>query len=125
MSLRTTPVARQVIGCAIAVHRELGPGLLESAYEPCLEYELLKADLRVVRQVPIPLDYRGLRMDCAFRADLIVQDAVLVEVKCVNAILPLHVAQVLTYLKLTGLREALIVNFNEALLKDGLRSVLC
>ncbi|MEZ5319014.1 MAG: GxxExxY protein [Vicinamibacterales bacterium] len=125
MSLRTTPVARQVIGCAIAVHRELGPGLLESAYEPCLEYELLKADLRVVRQVPIPLDYRGLRMDCAFRADLIVQDAVLVEVKCVNAILPLHVAQVLTYLKLTGLREALIINFNEALLKDGLRSVLC
>ena len=117
-------VAGEIIGAAIEVHQELGPGLLESAYEPCLEYELTKRGLRVERQVAIPVTYDGTRIDCAYRLDLVVDRDVIVEVKSVEQLLPIHDAQVLTYLKLSGARQALLFNFNCLRLKDGLRSFL-
>lgn len=111
----------QVIGAAIEVHRELGPGLLESAYERCLAHELACRDLCFETQKEVPLLFKGQKIDAGFRVDLIVELRVLVELKTVEQLLPLHTAQVLTYLKLTGLRTALLINFNVPLLKDGIK----
>lgn len=124
MSLITTPTATAVIGCAIRVHSALGPGLFESVYEDCLAHELSKAGLAVRRQVALPLTYDGRVFPRAFIADLIVADAVLVELKCVERLLPIHSAQVLTYLRLSGLEKGLLINFNVVKLKDGLKSFL-
>lgn len=124
MPLHASPVARQIIGSAIEVHRVLGPGLLESAYERCLARELRGANLDVKNQVEIPVVYKGDAIDCSYRADLIVANEVLVEVKSVASLSPLHLAQTLTYLKLTGLKQALVLNFNVVRLKDGIRSLL-
>jgi GxxExxY protein len=110
-----------IIGAAIAVHRELGPGLLESVYEKCLALELTKSGLQVCSQKEIPLTYKGLALESGFRADLIVENRVLIELKSVDQLLPVHTAQVLTYLKLTGLRTALLINFNVQLLKNGIK----
>jgi GxxExxY protein len=110
-----------IIGAAIAVHRELGPGLLESVYEKCLALELNKSGLQVCSQKEIPLTYKGLALESGFRADLIVENKVLIELKSVDQLLPVHTAQVLTYLKLTGLRTALLINFNVQLLKNGIK----
>jgi GxxExxY protein len=110
-----------IIGAAIAVHRELGPGLLESVYEKCLALELTKTGLQVCSQKEIPLTYKGLALESGFRADLIVENRVLIELKSVDQLLPVHTAQVLTYLKLTGLRTALLINFNVQLLKNGIK----
>ena len=96
------PLTCEVIGAAIEVHRELGPGLLESAYEACLLHELQQVGLRVSSQVPFPLVYNGLKLDIGYRIDLIVEDLVIVEIKCVEAIAPVHKAQLLSYLRLTG-----------------------
>jgi GxxExxY protein len=109
------------IGAAIAVHRELGPGLLESVYEKCLALELSKSGLQVCSQKEIPLTYKGLALESGFRADLIVENRVLIELKSVDQLLPVHTAQVLTYLKLTNLRTALLINFNVQLLKNGIK----
>jgi GxxExxY protein len=108
-----------IIGAAIEVHRALGPGLLESAYAKCLALELREAGLRFHREVPIPLSYKGLRLDVSYRADLIVEEKVIVEVKCVQKLEPIHRAQLLTYLKLTGLRIGLLFNFNSPMLRTG------
>ncbi len=113
-----------VIGAAIAVHRELGPGLLESAYEACLMYELQQRGLRVEQQVYQPVIYKGLKLDCGYRLDLVVEDQVIVELKAVSAILPIHEAQLLTYLKLRKLRLGLLINFNVPLLKNGIKRLL-
>jgi GxxExxY protein len=110
-----------IIGAAIAVHRELGPGLLESVYEKCLALELTRTSLHVCSQKEIPLTYKGLALESGFRADLIVENRVLIELKSVDQLLPVHTAQVLTYLKLTGLRTALLINFNVQLLKNGIK----
>jgi GxxExxY protein len=110
-----------IIGAAIAVHRELGPGLLESVYEKCLALELNKSGLQVCSQKEIPLTYKGLALESGFRADLIVENKVLIELKSVDQLLPVHTAQVLTYLKLTNLRTALLINFNVQLLKNGIK----
>jgi len=110
-----------IIGAAIAVHRELGPGLLESVYEKCLALELTKSGLQVFSQKEIPLTYKGLALESGFRADLIVENKVLIELKSVDQLLPVHTAQVLTYLKLTNLRTALLINFNVQLLKNGIK----
>jgi GxxExxY protein len=110
-----------IIGAAITVHRELGPGLLESVYEKCLALELTKSGLQVCSQKEIPLTYKGLALESGFRADLIVENRVLIELKSVDQLLPVHTAQVLTYLKLTGLRTALLINFNVQLLKNGIK----
>ena len=110
-----------IIGAAIAVHRELGPGLLESVYEKCLGLELTKPGFQVCSQKDIPLTYKGLALESGFRADLIVENKVLVELKAVDQLLPVHTAQVLTYLKLTSLQTALLINFNVPLLKNGIK----
>ncbi len=115
------PLSEQVIGLAIEVHRALGPGLLESAYEACLCHELSELELPFKRQVPLPIAYKGVRLDCGYRLDLVVADELVVELKAVDRILPVHHAQLLTYLKLSGFQTGLILNFNVPMLKDGIK----
>jgi GxxExxY protein len=110
-----------VIGFAIEVHRELGPGLLESVYEECLARELTATGLTVERQVPIAADYKEWRLELAFRADLIVERQLLVEIKAIDRLLPVHEAQVVTYLRFSGMSVGLLLNFNNLRLKDGLK----
>jgi GxxExxY protein len=112
-------LTEQVIGAAIEVDRTLGPGLLESAYEECLCREFNLRGLAFQRQVPLPVEYKGVKLDCGYRLDLIVQDAVVLELKCADHILPVHEAQLLTYLKLTGKHVGVIINFNVAALVRG------
>ena len=112
-------LTEKVIGAAIEVHRTLGPGLLESAYEECLCREFSLRGLAFQRQVPLPVEYKGVELDCGYRLDLIVQDALVLEVKCVEHILPVHEAQLITYLKLTGKRVGMLINFNVATLVRG------
>jgi GxxExxY protein len=113
-----------VVGAAIEVHRRLGPGLLESTYETCLCRELSLRTISYQRQVPLPVGYRGLELDCGYRIDLIVEGSVIIEVKSVRKVLPIHRAQVLTYLKLTGIRVALLINFNVEVLRTGLYRIV-
>ena len=110
-----------IIGAAISVHRELGPGLLESVYEKCLAFELADQGFSVTTQKEIPVSYKNLTFDCGFRADLIVENKVLLELKSIDQFLPVHTAQVLTYLKLSKLRTGLLINFNVPLLKSGIK----
>ena len=123
-NIQTDPVASAIIGAAIEVHRCLGPGLLEAAYKVCLTYALAQRGLRIATEVPVPVVFKGIQMECGFRLDLLVDDGVIVEVKSVEHLLPVHTAQVLTYLRLTGARQALLINFNGATLTEGLRSFL-
>lgn len=116
-------ISGQIVDAAMQVHTRLGPGLLESVYERILAYELEKRGLKVARQVPIPFQYDDLRFDEGFRADLIVDDAVLVELKSVETLAPVHGKQVLTYLKLTNLGLGLLINFGAPLLKDGIKRI--
>jgi len=109
-----------LIGAAIEVHKALGPGLLESVYESCLCREAELRGLRYARQVELPISYKGVKLDCGCRADLLVEDSVVVEIKAVEAILPVHEAQLLTYLRLSGRRVGLLINFNVPVLKDGI-----
>ena len=112
-------VAKIIVDAAYKVHAHFGPGLLESAYEECLCRELHLRGIPFQRQVPLPVEYKGVKLDCGYRLDLIVQDAVILELKCVEHILPVHEAQLLAYLKLTGKRIGLIINFNVATLVRG------
>ncbi len=114
-------LTHQIIGLAMRVHTRLGPGLLESAYERCLCHELDQAGLAYARQVELPLAYDGVMLDCGYRTDLIVNEAVVLELKSVEQIVPLHEAQLLTYLRLSGCRVGLLLNFNTLSLKDGIR----
>lgn len=113
-------LSREIIGAAIAVHRGLGPGLLESAYEACLAYELTDRGLQVAQQVVLPVEYRGVLVECGFRLDLVVEDRVVLELKAVDKVLPIHEAQLLTYLKLSGHRLGLLMNFNVSKMVDGI-----
>ena len=115
--------ASLVIDSAIAVHRQLGPGLLESVYETCLCHELCKRNVNYQRQIELPVEYDGHKLDAALCLDVLANDCVIVELKAVEKIIPLYKAQVLTYLKLTGKRLGLLINFNVPLLKDGLKRV--
>ena len=124
MPLLGHPASEAVIAAAIEVHRTLGPGLLESVYQGCLAYELLQREVRFRREVAVPVLYKGVRLECGFRADLVVEDDLIVEVKSVEALMPIHTAQVLTHLRLTGARQALLINFGQLTLKAGLRSYL-
>lgn len=117
-------LSHQVIGLCIEVHRELGPGLLESAYEEALAYELAKAGLAFDRQREVPLRYRGIELSCDYRLDFVVEGQLLLELKAVSELLPIHQAQLLTYLKLERLQLGLLVNFNVPVLKDGIRRVI-
>ena len=119
----TDEIASKIVDAAFAVHRALGPGLLESVYEVCLLYELNKRGLKVERQVSLPVVYDDLRLDAGLRLDLVVESRVIVELKAIEALLPVHKAQLLTYLKLSGYRLGLLVNFNSALIKQGIQRI--
>jgi len=114
----------QIIGAAIEVHRELGPGLLESAYELCLCHEISLRKVSFGRQVDLPVTYKGVELDCGYKMDLVVEDLVIVELKTVEKLLPVHDAQLLTYLKLYGRSLGLLINFNVPVLKDGLKRIV-
>ncbi len=114
----------RIIGAAIEVHRHLGPGLLESAYEDCLCHELNIQGIRFQRQVHLPVVYKGLKLECAYRMDLVVEDLVIVEIKATEGIAPIFKAQLLTYLKTADKRVGLLINFNEVVLKNGLRRLV-
>ena len=113
-------LTREILAAATEVHKALGPGLLESAYEECLCHELSLRGLAFTRQVPLPVAYKGVKLDCGYRLDIVVDDQVILELKSVEAVSPLHKAQLLTYLRLSGKRVGLLLNFNVALLKDGI-----
>jgi GxxExxY protein len=117
-------ITHDIVGGAIEVHRQLGPGLLESAYETCLCRELSLRGIRFQQQVPLPVQYRGLQLDCGYRLDIVVERSVIVEVKALSKVLPVHRAQVLTYLKLTDLRLGLLINFNVEVLRSGLYRII-
>src|ERR1700680_2270910 len=117
-------LTEKVIGFAIEVHRQLGPGLLESAYEECLCYELGQGGLTFRRQVPLPVVCKAIRLDCGYRIDVVVEEQVILELKTVERLMPIHEAQILTYLKLSGLHTGLLLNFNSAVLKDGMRRIM-
>ena len=117
-------VARAVIDAAMLVHTELGPGLLESAYESCLAYELISRELLVERQVPVAVSYRQIILDIGYRVDLLVEKQLVVEIKAVERIAPIHVAQVLTYLKLGRRPLGLVLNFNTSHLREGIRRIV-
>ncbi len=114
-------ISEAIIGAAIEVHRTLGPGLLESTYEACLFHELTKCGHKVVQQKPVPVIYKGLTLECGYRLDLLVEDAVVVELKSVETLEPIHEAQLLTYLRLANLKLGLLINFNVKLLKQGIK----
>lgn len=116
-----TEITEVIIGAAIEVHRHLGPGLLESVYEAALAFEIAERGLPVDRQKALPLMYKGLRFEEGYRIDLVVAEEVIVELKCVDAILPIHEAQVISYLKLTGRKVALLINFKVPVLKHGIK----
>ena len=113
-----------IIGCAMRVHTALGAGLLESAYEECLEYELRKRGLNVSKQIPVPLVYEEVELDCVYRLDLIVENKVIIEIKSVESLKPIHSVQLLTYLKLTDCKLGLLLNFNVLHLKEGIKRVV-
>jgi len=117
-------LSREVIGVAIEVHRVLGPGLLESAYAKCLEYDLTLRKIPFQREVDLPLEYKGILLDCNYRIDLLVDDCLIVELKTVEALLPIHEAQLLTYLRLKKLWLGLLINFKTDLLKNGIKRMV-
>jgi GxxExxY protein len=118
------PLAEIVIGCAIEVHQQLGPGLMESAYQRCLAYELTAKRISFVQDQLLPLNYKNVQLYCGYRLDLLVEQRLVVELKAVEQLLPVHKAQVLTYLKLLKVRQGLLINFNVPRLVDGLRSLI-
>lgn len=117
-------ISEEIIGAAMQVHTTLGPGLLESAYEACLKYELEKNGLKVLSQVGLPIIYDGIKIDIGYRLDLLVEDAVIVELKAVKELTPLHNAQLLSYLKLSELQLGLLINFNVVRLKSGIKRMV-
>lgn len=114
-------LTHQIIGAAIEVHRLLGPGLLESAYEECLTHELGLRNIKCRRQVPVPVVYKGIKLECGYRMDVVVEECVVLELKSIESIAPVHEATVLTYLRLSDKSLGLLINFNVAILKDGVR----
>ncbi|MEM5789126.1 MAG: GxxExxY protein [Syntrophobacteraceae bacterium] len=124
MKVDLNKITETIIGSAVAVHRELGPGLLESAYEACLSYELAERGLRFERQKALPVKYRGIQLDCGYRIDLLVEDHVVVEIKSVEKLDSIHEAQLLSYLKLSGSAVGLLLNFNVKELRRGIRRLV-
>ena len=118
--LKHEELTKSIIGAAIEVHRELGAGLMESAYEECLCHELSLRGHAFKRQVHLPVHYKGIKLDCGYRMDLVVQDTVILELKAVEEVLPIHEAQLITYLKLSNKKVGLLINFNVSVLKDGI-----
>ena len=117
-------LTEKIIGIAINVHRELGPGLLESTYEACMVFELINSGIKVEQQKPLPVVYRDVKLECGYRIDLFVEDSVIIEIKSVEKLLPIHKAQLLTYLKLSGCNVGLLINFNVKMLRSGIQRVI-
>ena len=117
-------LSNKVIGCALEVHRNLGPGLLESTYEQCLAHELKIANILFKLQCPLPVEYKGIKLDCGYRIDVLISDSIIVELKSVDKVLPIHQAQLLTYMKLAGISIGLLINFNVKYLKDGIKRMV-
>lgn len=122
--MNVNELSRVIIGLALKIHKALGPGLLESAYEECLYYEIGQNGLRVEKQKPMPLIYNEIKMDCGYRVDLIVERKLILEIKSVENLNDVHLAQILTYLKLAECKLGLLINFNVSLLKNGIRRVI-
>ncbi|MBW1824776.1 MAG: GxxExxY protein [Deltaproteobacteria bacterium] len=121
---RLNKITETIIGVAINVHRALGPGLLESAYEACMVYDLAQAGLKIEQQKPLPIVYRGVKLECAYRLDLMVENEVIVEIKSVEKLLPIHQAQLMSYLKLSDCKVGLLINFNVKILRNGIKRVV-
>jgi GxxExxY protein len=121
---RLDQITGRIIGAAIEVHRHLGPGLLESAYETCLAFELRQLGFKVEQQKPLAVVYKGVKLDCGYRLDLVVEDSVIVEIKAVEQLAPIHDAQVMSYLRISGLRVGLLLNFHVRILKQGLKRIV-
>ena len=121
--MQTDLLTHKVIGCAIEVHKHLGPGLLESSYESCLMYELNQSGLLAIAQAELPIKYKNVSIDTGYRLDILLPDKLIVELKAVDKLRPIHSAQLMTYLKLTGIRTGLLVNFNEVKLVDGIKRI--
>ena len=120
----SSDLVRRVLGCAIDVHRALGPGLLESAYEPCFAYQLAAKRIQFAQQVKVPVVFNSVKMECGYRVDFVIEGSLVVDLKSVERILPVHQAQVLTYLKLLTIKQGLLINFNVTKLMDGVVSLL-
>jgi len=121
---RLDQISHSIIGAAIEVHRHLGPGLLESAYEACLVFEIKRLGMKVEEQKPLPVVYKEVKLDCGYRLDLVVEDEIIVEIKAIEKLLPIHDAQVLSYLRLTRKKVGLLMNFHVPVLKDGLKRIV-
>ncbi len=117
-------ITETIVGVAINIHRTLGPGLLESAYEACMVYDIVQAGLKVEQQKPLPVVYRGVRLECSYRLDLMIENEVIVEIKSIEKLLPIHRAQLMSYLKLSGCKVGLLINFNVEVLKNGIQRVV-
>src|SRR6185295_12739883 len=117
-------ITEKIIGCAIKIHSKLGPGLLESTYQECLYYELIQLKMIVEKQKALPLLYENVKLECGYRIDLLVEDCVVVEIKSIEELAPIHISQTLTYLKLSDNKVGLLINFNVVKLKDGLKRVV-
>jgi GxxExxY protein len=115
-------LSKRVIGCAIEVHRHLGPGLLEATYQQCLAHELHVNEIEFKIEHPLPVDYKGVHLDCGYRLDFLIEDQIILELKSLEQLKPIHKAQLLTYLKLSGVKQGYLINFNVTRLKDGLHS---
>jgi GxxExxY protein len=122
--LKEDELSNEIIGAAIEVHRNLGPGLLESAYEECLCYEFVNRGIKYERQKLLPVAYKGKKLDCGYRLDVVVNDLVVLELKVVDQIQPIHSAQLLTYLKLSNLKLGILINFNVTALKNGIKRIV-
>ena len=122
--MKANEITNAIIGAAIEVHKFLGPGLLESAYEECLCHELTLRGISFSRQQALPVSYKGIRLDCGYRLDLLVANSVVVEIKAIDGLLPIHEAQLLTYLKMGGWQVGLLMNFNVPVLKGGIRRIV-
>ncbi|GAN31788.1 MAG: GxxExxY protein [Candidatus Brocadia sp. AMX2] len=121
---RLNKITETIIGVAIGIHKALGPGLLESAYEACMVYDLIQSGLKVEQQKPLPVIYREVKLECGYRLDLMIENEVIVEIKSVEKLLPIHKAQLMSYLKLSDCKVGLLINFNVELLKDGIQRVV-
>lgn len=119
--METNIITEKIIGCAIEVHKALGPGLLESAYEECLSFEMHKAGLFIERQKAVPVIYKDIKLECGYRIDILVENTIVVELKTVDAFNPVHEAQILTYMKFSNKSTGLLINFNVTLLKNGIK----
>lgn len=121
---RLNKITETIIGVAINIHRSLGPGLLESSYEACMVYDLSEAGLKVEQQKSLPVAYRGVKLECGYRLDLMIENEVIVEIKSIEKLLPVHKVQLMSYLKLSGCKVGLLINFNVEILKEGIQRVV-